>query len=119
MLMITQFNGPDSDQEIIVATIANQKNPAQVVEIVHLPEKEMLVTRGISPHFGLKEIAVPQDVMIPAIHEMTEVLSYILERIATADDFKIPFRYDPEFALGDQVYTLQEGEEFMTLGYKE
>jgi hypothetical protein len=119
MLMFDQFSGTDSDQEIVVATIANQKNPAQVVEIVHLPEKEVLITRGITTHFGLKEIAVPQDVMIPAIHEMTEVLSYILERIATADDFKIPFRYDPEFELGDKVYILQEGEEFMTLGYKE
>jgi len=117
--MFVQFNGPDSTQEIIVATIANQKKPAQVVEIVHVPEKEVLVTRGISTHFGLREIAVPQDVMLPNIHEITEVLSYILERIATADDLKIPFRYDPEFELGDKVYILQEVEDFMILGYKE
>jgi hypothetical protein len=42
-----------------------------------------------------------------------------LERIATADDLKIPFRYDPEFKLGDNAYTLQEGEDFMILTYKE
>ena len=119
MLMFELFNGPDAAQDIIVATIANQKNPAQVVEIVHLPEKEVLITRGISTHFGLKEIAIPQNVMLPAIHEMTGVLSYILERIATADDLKIPFRYDPEFELGDKEYILQEGEDFMILGYKE
>ncbi|MEJ2364393.1 MAG: hypothetical protein P8075_08375 [Deltaproteobacteria bacterium] len=112
-------DGPDSTQEMIVATIANQKNATQLVEIVHLPDRGVLVTRGITTHFGLKEIAVPQNIMIPAIHEMTEVLSYILERMATADDLKIPFRYDPEFDLGDKSYTLQEGEEFMILGYKE
>jgi hypothetical protein len=117
--MFESFNSLDSAQEIIVATIANQKNPAQVVEIVHLAEKGLLVTRGINSHFGLKEIAIPQDVMIPAIHEMTAVLSYILERIATADDLKIPFRYDPEFKLGDNAYTLQESEDFMILSYKE
>ena len=117
--MFESFSGPDSTQEIIVATIANQKNAAQVVEIVHLPEEGLLITRGIKNHFGLKEIAIPQDVMIPAIHEMTVVISYILERIATADDLKIPFRYDPEFELGDKAYTLQEGEDFMILGYKE
>jgi hypothetical protein len=50
---------------------------------------------------------------------MTAVLSYILERIATADDLKIPFRYDPEFELGDKKYLLQEGEDFMILGHKE
>jgi hypothetical protein len=113
------FNGSDSTQEVIVATIANQKNAAQVVEIVHLSEKGVLVTRGISTHFGLKEIAIPQNVMLPAIHEMTAVLSYILERIATADDLRIPFRYDPEFELGDKEYILQEGEDFMILGHKE
>ncbi|MCG6917468.1 MAG: hypothetical protein LJE89_07960 [Deltaproteobacteria bacterium] len=113
------FSGPESAQQIVVATIANQKNPAQVVEIVHLLEKGVLITHGISTHFNLKEIAIPQNVMLPAIHEMTEVLSYILERIATADDLKIPFRYDPEFELGDKRYILQEGEDFMILGPKE
>ena len=113
------FTDPDSAQEIIVATIANQKNAAQVVEIVHLPEKELLITRGITTNFNLKEIAIPQNVMLPAIHEMTSVLSYILERIATADDLKIPFRYDPEFELGEKRYILQEAEDFMILGYKE
>ena len=117
--MFELSDGPDSTQEITVATIANRKNATQVVEIVHLPDKGLLVTRGITTNFGLKEIAVPQNIMIPAIHEMTEVLSYILERIATADDLKIPFRYDPEFELGDKSYTLQEGEEFMILDYKE
>jgi hypothetical protein len=117
--MFELSDGPDSTQEITVATIANRKNATQVVEIVHLPDKGLLVTRGITTHFRLKEIAVPQNIMIPAIHEMTEVLSYILERMATADDLKIPFRYDPEFNLGDKSYTLQEGEEFMILGYKE
>lgn len=112
------FAGPEGDQEIIVATIANQKNSAQVVEIVHQPEKGILITRGISTHFGLKEIAVPQNVMLPAIHEITGVLSYILERIATADDLKIPFRYDPEFVLGDNSYILQESEDFMILSHK-
>lgn len=117
--MFDLVSGSDSAQEVVVATIANQKNATQVVEIVHLPEKGLLITRGISPHFSLKEIAVPQDIMLPAIHEITAVLSYILERIATADDLKIPFRYDPEFDLGDKEYTLREGEDFMILNYKE
>ena len=117
--MFGLFSGPDAAEEIVVATIANQKNAAQVVEIVHLPEKGILITRGISMHFGLKEIAIPQNVMLPAIHEMTSVLSYILERIATADDLNIPFRYDPEFELDDKIYILQEGEDFMILSHKE
>jgi hypothetical protein len=113
------FGGPEVSQEMIIATIGNQKNPAQVVEIVHLPEKEVFLTRGISTHFNLKEIAVPQNLMLPAVQEMTEVVSYLLERIATADDLKLPFRYEPEFEVGDSRFTLQESEDFMMLEREE
>ena len=109
------FGGSEVSQEMIIATIGNQNNPAQVVEIVHLPEKELFLTRGIATHFNLKEIAVPQNLMLPAIQEMTGVVSYLLERIATADDLKLPFRYEPEFELGDSRFTLQESEDFMML----
>lgn len=117
--MPKSFSSLEAAQELIVATIANQKNPAQVVEIVHRPEKEMFLTRGILDHFGLKEIAVPQGLMLPAIQEMTEVLFYLLERIATADDLKLQFRYDPEFKVGQSRYGLQESEDFMILSRKE
>jgi len=109
------FGGPEVNQEIIVATIGNQNNPAQVVKIVHLPEKGVFLTRGISTHFNLKEIAVPQNLMLAAIQEMTGVVSYLLERIATADDLKLPFRYEPEFEVGDTRFTLHETGDFMML----
>jgi hypothetical protein len=112
-------SGPEANQEIIVATIANQKNPAQVIEIIHQPDKGIFVTRGISIHFGLKEIAVPQSTMLPAIQELTGALSYLLERIATADDLKLPFRYDPEFKLENSNYLLKESEDFMILTQEE
>ena len=44
------FGGPEVSQEMIIATIGNQNNPAQVVEILHLPEKGLFLTRGISTH---------------------------------------------------------------------
>jgi hypothetical protein len=113
------FGGPEISQEIIIATIGNQNNPAQVVEIVHLPEKGLFLTRGISTHFNLKEIAVPQGLMLPALQEMTGVVSYLLERIATADDLNLPFRYEPEFELGDSRFILQESADFMMLEREE
>ena len=109
------FGGSEVSQEMIIATIGNQNNPAQVVEILHLPEKELFLTRGISTHFNLKEIAVPQNLMLPAIQEMTGVVSYLLERIATADDLNLPFRYEPEFEVDDSRFILQESEDFMML----
>ena len=113
------FGDAEVGQEMIIATIGNQNNPAQVVEIVHLPDKGLFLTRGISTHFNLKEIAVPQNLMLPALQEITGVVSYLLERMATADDFKLPFRYEPEFEVGDSKFTLQEGEDFMMLEREE
>jgi hypothetical protein len=75
----------------------------------------MVATRGISTHFNLKEIAVPQSLMLAEIHEMTGVLSYLLERIATAADLDLPFRYEPEFELGNSRFVLEEGKDFMIL----
>ena len=117
--MPESFSGSEVSQEMIIATIGNQNNPAQVVEIVHLPEKEVFLTRGISTHFNLKEIAIPQNLMLPALQEMTGVVSYLLERIATADDLKLPFRYEPEFQVGESRFTLQESEDFVMLEREE
>jgi len=114
-VMVDLFSGPEQGEEIVIATIGNQKNPAQVVEVVHLPRKEIFVTRGVATHFQIKDIAVPQSLMLAEIHEMTSVLSYLLERIATAADFNLPFRYDPEFDVGDSRFSLQESGDYMVL----
>ena len=109
------FTGPETTEELVVATIGNQKNPAQVVEIVHLPKEGIFITRGIATHFRIKDIAVPQSLMLAEIQEMTEVLSYLLERIATAADLALPFRYDPEFDIGSNSYSLEESGDYMFL----
>lgn len=109
------FADAEAREEIVIATIANQKNPAQVVEIVHLPEKGVFITRGIATHFQIKDIAVPQNLMLAEIREMTGVLSYLLERIATAADLNLPFRYESEFQIGDSRFNLQESGDYMIL----
>ena len=109
------FTGGVPGEETVVATIGNQKNPAQVVEIVHLPEREIFVTRGVATHFQIKDIAVPQGLMIADIHEITGVVSYLLERIATAADLHLPFRYDSEFDLGNSRFSLEESGDYMVL----
>jgi hypothetical protein len=113
--MPEMFAGSEPAKEMIIATIANQKNPAQVVEIVHLPEEGIFTTRGVGIHFQLKEIAVPQVLMLAEMQEYTGVLSYILERIATAADLQLPFRYEPEFALGDSIFSLEDSGDYLIL----
>lgn len=113
--MFELLSGQQNPGEMVIASIANERKPGQVVEVVHLPDKKLFVTRGILTHFHLKEVAVPQDLMLAEIAEMTGVLSYLLERIATASDLNLPFRYDPEFDVNGKWYRLEEGGSFMVL----
>ncbi|UCG12188.1 MAG: hypothetical protein JSU72_17055 [Deltaproteobacteria bacterium] len=113
------FNDPETSDEIVIATIGNQKNPGQVVEILHRPGQGVFTTRGIAEHFRIKDIAVPQALMLAEIHEMTGVVSYILERIATATELNLPFRYEPEFKMGDSKYNLEESGDYMLLTRKD
>ncbi|MFP3869276.1 MAG: hypothetical protein ACLFVT_00150 [Syntrophobacteria bacterium] len=107
--------GSESSKKVVLATIANQKDPTQVVEIVHLAEKAIFVTRGLTAYFKVKEIAVPQNLMLSEINEISRVLSWLLERIATAGDLNLSFRYEPEFEVNNRRYSLQESGDYMVL----
>jgi hypothetical protein len=111
--MFEPLSGQPQAREMVIASIANERKPGQVVEVVHRPDKQLFVTRGILTHFNLKEVAVPQGLMLAEIGEMTGVISYLLERIATASDLNLPFRYDPEFDLDGRWYRLEDNGDFM------
>jgi hypothetical protein len=102
-------------RERVLATISNKKDPTQRVEIVHLPHEQLFVTRGISHNFQIKEIAIPQGHMLAEIQEVTRLLSYLLERIATAADLNLPFHYEHDFEFGNRSYHLQETENYLLL----
>jgi hypothetical protein len=105
----------ENSKEKVLATISNQKDPTQRVEIVHLPRKQLFITRGISHNFQIKEIAIPQGHMLAEIQEVTVLLSSLLERIATAADLNLPFQYDHDFEFHDRRYQFQETEDYLLL----
>ncbi len=113
--MLDVLSGQQSPRETVIAAIANDKKPGQVVEVVHLPANELVVTRGIRTHFGLKEVAVPQALMLAEVGEMTVVLSFLLERMATAADLNLPFRYDPQFDMNGRWFRLEDEGDYMLL----
>jgi hypothetical protein len=113
--MAEQASDPSNSKERILATVANKKDPTQLVEIVHRPEEGLFVTRGISHNFNLKEIAIPQGHMLAQLQEVTRLLSFLLERIATAADFSVPFRYDYDFEYDKRRYQLRESGDYLLL----
>ena len=113
--MQDQLANQEKTQERVLATISNKKDPTQLVEIVHLPRKQLFLTRGIYHNFHIKEIAIPQGHMLGEIQEVTRLLSYLLERIATAADYNLPFQYDHDFEFGNRKYTLEQKEDYLLL----
>jgi hypothetical protein len=113
--MQDQLTNQEELRERVLATLSNKNDPTELVEIVHLPQKQLFLTRGISHNFHIKEIAIPQGHMLGEIHEVTRLLSYILERIATAADLNLPFQYDLDFEFGNRKYSLEEREDYLLL----
>ncbi len=113
--MQDQIATQEKAQERVLATISNKKDRTQWVEIVHLPQKQLFVTRGISHNFQIKEIAIPQGHMLAEIQEVTRLLSYLLERIATAADLNLPFQYDHDFEFANRKYQLKEVDDYLLL----
>jgi hypothetical protein len=113
--MQDQLTNQEGSHQRVLATISNKKNPTQLVEIVHLPQKQLFLTRGISHNFHIKEIAIPQGHMLGEIQEVTRLLSSLLERIATAADLNLPFQYDHHFEFGNRKYSLEEREDYLLL----
>ena len=101
------------DQDVLL-TIQNNKNPDQGIFLVIDASREHLETQGLQALFGLKEIRMATQDVVEALHEYAQVLSFILETISTAEELGLPYRYQNEFQFGDAKYTLyEEGEHRM------
>ncbi len=101
------------DQDVLL-TIENNKNPDQGIFLVVDESREHLETQGLRALFGLKEIRMATQDVVQSLHEYAQVLSFILETISTAEELGLPYSYQNEFQFGDARYTLyEEGEHRM------
>ena len=97
---------PD-DQDILLS-IQNTKNPEQVIYLVLDESRDHLETQGLQSLFGLKEIRLDTKDVIESLQEYAQVLSHIFETIATGNDLGLPYSYQNEFQFGNASYTLYE-----------
>ena len=102
------------DQDVLLS-IQNTKNPAQGILLVIDESREYLKTQGLSTIFGVKEIRLTTQEVLQDLHEYAQVLTFILDTIATADELGLPYSYQNEFQFGDVDYTLYEDGEYRLL----
>jgi hypothetical protein len=104
-LMMRSVTPDDPD---VLLSIQNNKHPEQVVYLVLDESHEHLETQGLKALFGLKEIRLDTQAVIESLQEYGQVLSHIVETIATGNDLGLPYGYQNEFQFGNARFTLYE-----------
>lgn len=99
----------------VLLSIQNTRNPGQGIFLVIDESRKHLHTQGLMKHFGLKEIRLDTQDVLEDLHQYAQVLTFILDTIATAGELGLPYRYQNEFQFGDTDYTLYEEGEYRAL----
>jgi len=114
---MTDPNETKKDDQVI-GTIANKRNPDQVVEIIYLRNENAFCTSGIRRLLNMKEILIPVYMVANDFQLVGAIISAFLERISVAKETGISFEYAHRFEVVDRVYTLSESGDFMKLEWE-
>jgi len=101
--------------DTIVASIENQADPSQRIDINYVQEDNAFVTQGIQTHFAEKEISIPAHLVVTDFQLMGVIVSEILEKLSQARDGETTFEYASRLQVLDKVYSLEDGGEYMML----
>ena len=99
----------------IIATIKNQENPAQEVDILYIAGENGFATSGIMEHFGLREILIPAYMVIKDIQLIGSIIAVILEEISQAHESEGVFQYSPHLEVMGRDYTMRRSGDYMML----
>lgn len=101
--------------DTIVASIENQADPSQRIDIKYVQGDNAFVTQGIQTHFAEKEISIPVHLVVTDFQLMGVIVSEILEKLSQARDGETTFEYASRLQVLDKVYSLEDGGEYMVL----
>ena len=103
----------------VIATIRNQQNPDQAIDLVYLPEENGFATSGIQTHFDLPEILIPAHMVAQDLQLIGAIVSAVLERISQAAEKDGTFEYASRFEVMGREYTFTPQGAYMKLETRE
>jgi hypothetical protein len=106
---------PSQGAETIIASIENQVDPSQRIDIKYIQGDNAFITHGIYKHFAEKEIAIPGHLVVMDFQLIGAIVSEILEKLSKAREGETTFQYAPQLQVLDKVYTLADEGEYMML----
>ncbi len=99
----------------VIASINNQVNPEQSIDLVYLAEEGGFATSGIRTNFDLREILIPSHLVARDLQLMGTIVSAILERISLACERDSVFEYASRFEVMGREYTFTPHGPYMRL----
>ena len=106
---------PSQGAETIIASIENQVDPSQRIDIKYVQGGNTFITDGIYKNFAEKEIAIPGHLVVMDFQLMGAIVSEILEKLSRARDGETTFEYASRLQVLDKVYSLEDEGEYMML----
>lgn len=103
------------EMDTLVASIQNQTDPSQSIDIRYVQGDNVFVTEGIQHQFAEKEISIPGHLVVMDLQLMGAIVSEILEKLSQARDGESTFEYAHRFQVLDKVYSLEDEGEYMKL----
>jgi len=101
--------------ETIVASIGNQTDPSQRIDIKYVRGDNSFVTSGIYTQFAEKEISIPGHLVVMDFQLIGAIIAEILEKLSQARDGETTFEYAPQLQVLDKLYSLEDEGEYMML----
>lgn len=100
----------------LLMTLQNSKRPDQVVHVVRDEQSGYFETRGLRQLFGVEEIRFEANDLAFSVPQYAQVLSFLIETMATAKEFGLPYAYQDVFEYANERYTLygREGYRHLT-----
>ncbi|MCF8131222.1 MAG: hypothetical protein K9N10_22145 [Deltaproteobacteria bacterium] len=101
--------------DTIIASIENQADSTQRIDIRYVRGDNVFVTQGIKAQFAEKEISIPGHLVVMDFQLIGAIISEILEKLSRARDGETTFEYASRLHVLDKVYSLEDEGEYMML----
>jgi hypothetical protein len=108
-------NSVTPEDQNVLMSIQNSKNPEQLIYVVLDDSHEHLETQGLQTLFGLQEIQLDSKDVLESLEEYAAVLSFIFDTISTANELGLPYSYQNEFDFAGARYSVYEAGKYRKL----
>jgi hypothetical protein len=105
----------ETTDKILLLQIQNRQKPYEVIDLVWDRNNNTFQTDGLKNLFEVKEIRIESRNFFQSIERYAHVLSFLLQTMSDAKEYKLPYAFQNQFEFGKERYTLYEEGDYRVL----